>query len=42
MEQENTFTKLKNYARKLKQNLFVLYHTGIIEYLGTQNWLLFV
>lgn len=25
MEQENTLTKLKNYARKLKQNLFVLY-----------------
>jgi len=25
MEQENTLTKIKNYARKLKQNLFVLY-----------------
>jgi uncharacterized membrane protein YkvA (DUF1232 family) len=25
MEQQNTLTKLKNYARKLKQNLFVLY-----------------
>jgi uncharacterized membrane protein YkvA (DUF1232 family) len=25
MEQENTLTKLKNFARKLKQNLFVLY-----------------
>ncbi|WP_042461929.1 YkvA family protein [Neobacillus dielmonensis] len=25
MEQENTLTKLKSYARKLKQNLFVLY-----------------
>lgn len=25
MEQENTFTKLKKYVRKLKQNLFVLY-----------------
>ncbi|MEH7352121.1 YkvA family protein [Neobacillus drentensis] len=25
MEQENTLTKLKNYARKLKHNLFVLY-----------------
>lgn len=25
MEQENILTKLRNYARKLKQNLFVLY-----------------
>ena len=25
MEKVNTLTKLKNYARKLKQNLFVLY-----------------
>ncbi|PLS08350.1 YkvA family protein [Neobacillus cucumis] len=25
MEQQNTLTKLKKYARKLKQNLFVLY-----------------
>jgi uncharacterized membrane protein YkvA (DUF1232 family) len=25
MDQEKTLTKLKNYARKLKQNLFVLY-----------------
>ena len=25
MEQENTLTKLKSFARKLKQNLFVLY-----------------
>ena len=25
MEQKNTLAKLKNYARKLKQNLFVLY-----------------
>ncbi|OCA85318.1 YkvA family protein [Pseudobacillus wudalianchiensis] len=25
MKEENTFTKLKNYAKKLKQNLFVLY-----------------
>ncbi|MEH7086261.1 YkvA family protein [Neobacillus drentensis] len=25
MEQENNLTKIKNYARKLKQNLFVLY-----------------
>lgn len=25
MEQQDTITKLKNYARKLKQNLFVLY-----------------
>jgi uncharacterized membrane protein YkvA (DUF1232 family) len=25
MEQQNALTKLKNYARKLKQNLFVLY-----------------
>ena len=25
MEQKNYLTKLKNYARKLKQNLFVLY-----------------
>ncbi|MBM6617093.1 YkvA family protein [Bacillus suaedaesalsae] len=25
MEQKNTLTKLKNYARKLKQHLFVLY-----------------
>jgi uncharacterized membrane protein YkvA (DUF1232 family) len=25
MEQQNTLTKLKNYARKLKQNLFILY-----------------
>jgi uncharacterized membrane protein YkvA (DUF1232 family) len=25
MEKENNLTKLKNYARKLKQNLFVLY-----------------
>ncbi|MEC1525545.1 YkvA family protein [Neobacillus niacini] len=25
MEQQSTLTKLKNYARKLKQNLFVLY-----------------
>ena len=25
MKQQNTLTKLKNYARKLKQNLFVLY-----------------
>ncbi|MFC0475510.1 YkvA family protein [Robertmurraya beringensis] len=25
MEQQNTLTKLKNYARNLKQNIFILY-----------------